>query len=261
MIFLFLTGILNCIIVYRFYKNEKRNYKSCSYSSCVVVKLTPCSRKVLKGPWPASKMIFFKMGSCADTVVPAYTVMRQPTDGQLKITSRSIQSSAIDIPIRLQARGEVKTFSYDGQRVSRIPQTKKYRSTFSRKKQRRSKIDMIVRFCFVFLSLSTPACSTLTPFLRTVQNLTIYINVRVRVRARRVTEISGARVQCTKMCDLFLRSKAHSVCRGQKRSRLHISAFLTCCIVIAWGGGGEGSRNYSIYPTISRKIRLNLLRD
>ena len=60
-------------------------------------------------------------------------------------------------------------------------------------------------------------------------------------RASRVTEIYGrARVQCTKICDLFLRSKARSVRRGQKRSRLHISAFLTCCIDVAGGGGGGG---------------------
>ena len=64
-------------------------------------------------------------------------------------------------------------------------------------------------------------------------------------RARRVTEISGARVQCTKICDLFLRSKACSVRRGPKRSGLHISAFLTCCIDVA-GGGVPVTMGYKI---------------
>ena len=132
--------------------------------------------------------------------------------------------------------------------MSRIAQTKKYGSTFSRKKQRKSKIYMIVRFCVVFLSLSRPACSILTPFLRTVQNLMIYINVRVQVRARHVTEISGAHVQCTKICDLCLRSKARSVRHGQKRSRLHISALLTCCIDVVWGEGGGAEPIPSTLP-------------
>ena len=42
-----------------------------------------------------------------------------------------------------------------------------------------------------------------------------------------------------KTCDLFLRSKVCSMCRGQKRSRMHISTFLTCCIDVAGGGGRQ----------------------
>ena len=58
--------------------------------------------------------------------------------------------------------------------------------------------------------------------------------------ARRVMEIYARTCGARKICDLFLRSKARCMRRGQKRSRLHISVFLTCCSDVAGGRGGGG---------------------